>query len=150
MKKYIMPVCVGFIIMAILISGCSDSAASADTEGSTEITESTTEGSEEVTGDDSSTKPEIDFEYTKRLLGKWTGEKGIVIFDEDNKFTAFNEDSAEYNGNYSVVASEDGNIGISFALDETNVKSYMAKFTSDTELTFVDEFGEKTKVSRGG
>lgn len=146
MKKYIMPVCVGFIIMTILFSGCSDSAVPADND---ESTESTTEY-KEITEDETSIKPKIDYEYTERLLGKWSGEKGIVIFNEDNKFTAFNEDSAEYNGNYSVVASEDGNIGISFALDETNIKSYTAKFSSADELTFTDEFGVRTKLSRGG
>lgn len=142
MKKYIVSICIFFAIITVLISGCSSPDNAVSDEASTEETT-------ETTTDEDSLKPAIDYEYAEKLSGKWSGSRGIVIFDDGNVFTAFDEEGAEYNGYYSVAASESGNMGISFAVDENNIKTYKAVFNSDNKLIFTDEYGETSEFARG-
>ncbi|MGN1318391.1 MAG: hypothetical protein ACI4VF_05190 [Lachnospirales bacterium] len=147
MKRYLMLICTAFLSVIVLLSGCGEEV-SVPVEESTEVTEQTTY-SELYTEDETSIKPKIDYEYANKLLGKWSGEEGTVIFEGSNKFTAFNSEGIEYTGSFSVVAASDGNMAISFTTNEDTIRVYTAKFSGKNKIVLINENGKKSELLSG-
>lgn len=144
MRKYMALICVGIMAVAFVVSGCSDSSS---TENESQTTEETTgETTEYATSDEDSIKPEIDYKYAAKLIGYWVYEKQSITFEKGDVFYMVDEEGGESKGEYSVVASPDGVMAISLAINENNIKVYTAELKkSDKKLVITDEVGNVTE-----
>lgn len=142
MKKYLFLISAGIIAIAVIVSGCSTGSSNA--ESATETTELTTENAE----DETSLKPKIDKEYKNKLIGTWESEKKEITFEDDNKFTMLDKEGSQESGDFSVVASNDGNMAISLAVEDKDIEVYIAEFDRNDKLVMKNTLDEKTVFVR--